>query len=277
MRFLSGGGEKKSQRPDLTFTSTCPVQIVMCSVGIQEEIGHFSVSSASLVWLNLYGTLAASVYKHAHISMHAQLSHCLGGKGKARAWLYHCQSTKKKIKKNWRSHSKSQEPSAHQHTKVGWCVTVWTQKPFSPPFSQHTLLTCVKGWEHTILSKMDVAAWDQSTHLLFVQLFSFPFFQSPEAWRRQGALKMFCKCPNSRCGRSKSKQRELKHMYVCWNRSEAAQMGRQKLAACVEDDIRPPTIQLSRSDHMRRIQSPFHLLRFTLPNYPWLLILHPSL
>lgn len=42
-------------------------------------------------------------------------------------------------------------------------------------------------------------------------------------------------------------------------------MGRQKLAACVEDDIRPPTIQLSRSDHMRRIQSPFHLLRFTLP------------
>lgn len=168
MRFLSGG---ESQRPDLTFTSTCPVQIVMCSVGIQEEIGHyFSVSSASLVWLNLY----ASVYKHAHISMHAQLPHCLGGKGKARAWLYHRQTTKKK---NWRSHSKSQEPSAHQHTKVGRCVTVWTQKTFPPPFSQHTLLTYVKGWEHTILSKMDVAAWDQSTHLLFVQL----FFSSPES------------------------------------------------------------------------------------------------
>lgn len=87
-------------------------------------------------------------------------------------------------------------------------------KTIFPPFSQHTLLTYVKGWEHTILSKMDVAAWDQSTHLLFVQLFFF-FFQSPEAWRRQGALKMFCKCPDSRCGRSKSEQRELKHTYVC--------------------------------------------------------------
>lgn len=108
----------------------------MCSVGIQEEIGHFSVSSASLVWLNLY----ASVYKHAHISMHAQLSHCLGGKGKAWAWLYHRQTTKKK---NWRSHSKSQEPSAHQHTKVGRCVTVWTQKTFPPPlFSTYFVNLC---------------------------------------------------------------------------------------------------------------------------------------
>lgn len=87
-------------------------------------------------------------------------------------------------------------------------------KTIFPLFSQHTLLTYVKGWEHTILSKMDVAAWDQSTHLLFVQLFFFPFFQSPEAWRRQGALKMLSKCLNSRCGRSKSKQRELKHTYV---------------------------------------------------------------
>lgn len=50
-------------------------------------------------------------------------------------------------------------------------------KNIPPPFSQHTLLTYVKGWEHTILSKMDVAAWDQSTHLLFVQL----FFSSPES------------------------------------------------------------------------------------------------
>lgn len=184
MRFLSGGEKKKSQRSDLTFTSTCPVQIVMCSVGIQEEIGHFSVSSASLVWLNLY----ASVYKHAHISMHAQLSHCLGGKGKARAWLYHRQTTKKKKIGEAIPNLRSHQPT---NTRRWADVSQFEHKKHSPPFSQHTLLTYVKGWEHTILSKMDVAAWDQSTHLLFVQLFFFSRVQ------RRGGDKGLWKCSAS--------------------------------------------------------------------------------
>lgn len=241
----------------------------MCSVGIQEEIGHFSVSSASLVWLNLY----ASVYKHAHISMHAQLSHCLGGKGKARAWLYHRQTTKKKKIGEAIPNLRSHQPT---NTRRWADVSQFEHKKNIPPlFSTYFVNLCQRlGTYHSFKNGCGGLG---SEHTSVVCTAIFFFFQSPEAWRRQGALKMFCKCPNSRCGRSKSKQRELKHMYVCWNRSEAAQMGRQKLAACVEDDIRPPTIQLSRSDHMRRIQSPFHLLRFTLPNYPWLLILHPSL
>lgn len=171
MRFLSGG-EKKSQRPDLTFTSTCPVQIVMCSVGIQEEIGHFSVSSASLVWLNLYGTLATSVYKHAHISMHAQLSHCLGGKGKARPWLYHCQSTKKKIGEaipNLRSH----QPT---NTRRWADVSQFEHKNhFSPLFSTYFVNLCQRlGTYHSFKNGCG-GLGSEHTSVVCTAIF-FPFF-----------------------------------------------------------------------------------------------------
>lgn len=105
---------------------------------------------------------------------------------------------------------------------------------------------------------MEVVAWDQSAHLLFVQLFFPP--RVPRSGReKKEALKALSKFLNSRCDvRSKNEQigkwicvcaLKLKPRHATWW---------QKLAACMNDDIRPPKTPLSRSYHMCSIQSVWH-------------------
>lgn len=101
---------------------------------------------------------------------------------------------------------------------------------------------------------MEVVAWDQSAHLLFVQLF-FP--RVLRSGGEKGPLKAFAHCLNSRCdGRSRNKQ--IGELNTCTVRALKPKLAlaacRQKLAPCVKDDIRPPTIQRSRSDHICSIQ-----------------------
>lgn len=69
----------------------------------------------------------------------------------------------------------------------------------------------------------NVAAWDQSAHLLFVQLFSLRVRRGLR--EKKKAFKALSKCLNSRCdGRSKNKQiGNWNTCYVHWNWSWAVQ------------------------------------------------------
>lgn len=121
---------------------------------------------------------------------------------------------------------------------LGWEVSISTwrwaeaeQKTTNVSFRISALLSYVKGLGTYHSLKMEVVAWDQSAHLLFVQLF-FP--RVLRSGREKGALKALYKCLNSRCdGRSRNKQ------IGNWTRVRALKLKlglaecRQKLALCV--------------------------------------------
>ena len=95
--------------------------------------------------------------------------------------------------------------------------------------------------------EMEVGAWDQSAHLLFVQLFLFPRVSRTGPWRWSlSALALD--------ERSKNKQIGSWNTCMCTETEAEPCSTRQKLAACVNDDIRPPTFQLSRSSHICSIE-----------------------
>lgn len=116
-----------------------------------------------------------------------------------------------------------------------------------------------RGWEHTILKKKWMQWPGIRAHICC--LFSYFFPRVLRGGREKGALKVCSKNLNRRYGlRPKSEQIgnqtrvcevKLKQGRVTW---------RQKLAACVKGDIRPPTMQRSRSDHMCNIQKACLLL-----------------
>lgn len=154
--------------------------------------------------------------------------------------------------------AKSEERSGmgglHQHTSDTWrsrkereylIIHSWKKKTTSHIASAKL---CQRVGNIAFL-RMEAAAWDQSTHLLFVQqqtavLFGVIFvFSTVLRTSQKGSWQHL----NGRCGgKSKNKEGKIGKLgHAAW---------RLKLNACENDDIRPPTIQLSRSSHIHSIQ-----------------------